>query len=159
MKQIVIVGAGAAGLMAACAAAENGHAVTVLEQNEKAGKKIYITGKGRCNFTNTCELPVFFEHVVTNPRFLYSALNAFDQQDAVRFFEDGGCPVKVERGNRAFPVSDHASDITATFLRALKKHGAEVVYHARVTEILTELVEGNEGTTCFKQVLPNEPSK
>ncbi|MBO5565115.1 MAG: NAD(P)/FAD-dependent oxidoreductase [Lachnospiraceae bacterium] len=138
MKQVVVIGAGAAGLMAACAAAENGHTVTILEQNEKAGKKIYITGKGRCNFTNTCDLPVFFDHVVTNPRFLYSALYAFDQQDAMRFFEDHGCPVKVERGDRAFPVSDHASDITATFLRVLKQYGVKILYHTKVTKILTE---------------------
>lgn len=141
-KKIVVIGAGAAGLMAAQGAAESGAQVTVLEKNEKAGRKIYITGKGRCNFTNACDTQDFFQNVVTNPRFLYSAVYGFDAQAVMAFFEENGCPVKVERGNRAFPVSDHASDITAALLRSLKKAGVRISYHSEVDRILVQETEG-----------------
>ncbi len=138
MSRVIVIGAGASGLMAAAAAAENGHEVLVLERNEKAGKKIYITGKGRCNLTNACEPADFFTHIVRNPRFLYSAIYDFDAASMMAFLKANGCPVKTERGNRVFPVSDHASDVTAAILRYLHKKKVQIRYHSRVTEILTQ---------------------
>ena len=132
---IVVIGAGAAGLMAAAAASEAGAQVTVLEHNEKAGKKIYITGKGRCNFTNACDTQNFFRSVVRNPKFLYSALYDFDQQQMIRFLENNGCPTKVERGNRAFPQSDHASDVTAALVRCCQRNGVKFSYRTEVSRI------------------------
>lgn len=140
MSKIIVIGAGASGLMAAAAAAQNGNEVTVLEKNEKAGKKIYITGKGRCNFTNDCETQDFFSHVVSNPRFLYSAVYGFDHDAVKQYMEDGGCPVKTERGERCFPVSDHASDITKALLKHLEKLPVWVCYKTTVSEVLTEPV-------------------
>lgn len=138
-KDVIVIGAGAAGLMAAAAASENGHRVTVLEKNEKAGKKIYITGKGRCNLTNDCATEDFFANVPRNYKFLYSAVYGFDHDMVKDFFEKNGCPVKVERGNRVFPVSDHASDVTAALLRCLQRNGVNIRYHTAVRQILTSV--------------------
>ncbi len=112
MKNVAVIGAGASGLMAAYAAAKNGNKVTVFEKNEKCGKKIYITGKGRCNVTHDCDEQEFLQNVVSNPKFLTGAIYALSPAATVRFFEDGGLKLKVERGARIFPVSDKASDIT-----------------------------------------------
>ena len=141
-KHIVVVGAGAAGLMAACAAADRGAAVTILEKTEKAGKKIYITGKGRCNLTNACGLQEFWGHVVSNPKFLYSAVYGYDQQQVMQFMEDNGCPVKTERGERVFPVSDHASDVTRALLAHLRGRNVQIRYHCPVKRILTAEKDG-----------------
>ena len=149
-RKVIVIGAGAAGLMAACAAAENGNRVTVIEKNEKAGKKIYITGKGRCNLTNDCDTVDFFSHVARNHRFLYSAVYGFDHDMVKEFFEKNGCPVKVERGSRVFPVSDHASDVTAALLRQIKRNGGEILYHTAVEQILTE--ENGEGLQTVRGV-------
>ena len=111
MNKVIVIGGGAAGLMAALSAAEAGASVLLLEGNEKLGKKIYITGKGRCNVTNACEPAAFMNKVVKNPRFLFSALNAFGPEDMMALLERLGCPVKVERGDRVFPVSEKASDV------------------------------------------------
>ena len=135
-KKIVIIGAGAAGLMAAAAASGSGGRVIVLEKNEKAGKKIYITGKGRCNLTNTCDPSDFFDHVVRNPKFLYSSVYGFDAGAVMAFMEGNGCPVKTERGGRVFPVSDHASDVTRALLNCIRKNGAEIRYNTQVKDIL-----------------------
>ena len=124
-------------MMAAVSAAQSGHSVLLLEKNEKLGKKIYITGKGRCNFTNACGREEFFENVMSNPRFFYSAYSAFSSEDAMSFFEQNGMPVKVERGNRAFPVSDHASDVTKALADAMKRLNVTVRLHAEVSGILT----------------------
>ena len=121
MKKIIVIGGGAAGMAAAIAAAENGCAATIYEKNEKLGKKIYITGKGRCNVTNDCDMEGLFDSVVTNSRFLYSAFYGFSNQDMKDFLEANGCHVKVERGNRVFPVSDRASDVTSAFARRLRE--------------------------------------
>ncbi|MQN00629.1 MAG: aminoacetone oxidase family FAD-binding enzyme [Lachnospiraceae bacterium] len=136
--KIIIVGAGAAGLAAAVSAAEKGADVTILERNEKAGKKIYITGKGRCNFTNAAPIDDFYQNIVTNPRFLYSAFAYFNNQDLKKFIEDAGVPTKVERGGRMFPQSDHASDITRAFTDTLKKLKVKIIYNTRVLGILCE---------------------
>lgn len=137
-KKIIVIGAGAAGLMAAAAAADAGAEVLVLEKNEKAGKKIYITGKGRCNFTNACETAEFFGNVVRNPKFLYSAVYGFDQQQMIDFLEENGCRTKIERGRRAFPLSDHASDVTKALTDHLRKKKVSIQYHQTVTNILVK---------------------
>ena len=115
--RIIVIGGGAAGMMAAAAAAEEGAEVTLLEKNDRLGKKIYITGKGRCNVTNACEREEFFTHIFRNPRFLYSAFGRFSNEDMAAFVEAHGTRLKTERGQRVFPVSDHASDI----IKALKR--------------------------------------
>ena len=134
--KIIVIGAGAAGLMAACAASDAGADVTIYEHNEKAGKKIFITGKGRCNFTNACAAADFFQNVPRNPKFLYSALYDFDAQAMIRFLEENGCPTKVERGRRAFPLSDHAFDVTDALVRHCRKNGVKIVFHCGVKDIL-----------------------
>ena len=140
-KSAIIVGGGAAGMFVSVQLAKNGFSVTLLEKNEKLGKKIFITGKGRCNFTNACTRDIFFSSVMRNPRFLYSAYAAFDPDDAIRFFEDAGMPVKVERGQRAFPVSDHAYDVTDALKRQMKRYGVTVRLHTEVSSLITETVE------------------
>ena len=125
-------------MFAALGAAEAGHRVTILEQNEKPGKKIYITGKGRCNLTNACDTEEIFAHVPRNAKFLYSAIYTYDNFRVMEFFEANGMPVKTERGNRVFPVSDHSSDVISTLQKALEKAGVEVLLHAKVTEILSK---------------------
>ena len=125
-------------MFAALGAAEAGHRVTILEQNEKPGKKIYITGKGRCNLTNACDTEEIFAHVPRNAKFLYSAIYTYDNFRVMEFFEANGMPIKTERGNRVFPVSDHSSDVISTLQKALEKAGVEVLLHAKVTEILSK---------------------
>lgn len=120
MGHLIVVGAGAAGMMAAGAALERGHTVTLLEHEEKPGKKILVTGKGRCNVTNDCTQEEFLANVRTNPRFLYSAFSAFDTRAAMELFERLGVPLKVERGRRVFPVSDKAEDIRRALARYAK---------------------------------------
>lgn len=138
MSNIIVIGGGPAGMFAAIAAAENGHNVTLLEKNEKLGKKLYITGKGRCNITNASDMEVLFANVMTNAKFLYSAFYAYDNQRVIDFFEENGLATKVERGNRVFPVSDHSSDVIATLAKVLRQKGVEVCLHTEVREILTE---------------------
>ncbi len=133
---IIIVGAGAAGMMAACAAAARGAKVLVLEKNEKAGKKIYITGKGRCNFTNLCDTEDFFSNVPRSASFLYSSVYGFDAHAVRDWFEEHGVRTKEERGQRAFPLSDHASDITRCLVREMERLGVEVWLNTEVKEIL-----------------------
>ena len=136
MSRVITVGGGAAGMMAAYAAAEHGHSVVLLEQNGKLGKKLYITGKGRCNVTNACEQDKFFENIVTNPKFLYSAFYGFDNRQMMSLLNEAGCQLKVERGERVFPVSDHASDVTAALQRLLQQKKVEIRLHAKVKELL-----------------------
>ena len=141
MSNVIVIGGGAAGLMAGYAAGICGHQVTILEKNEKLGKKIYITGKGRCNFTNACDTEDFFKNVVSNPKFLYSALYTFSPDSMIGFVESQGIPTKVERGNRAFPESDHASDITKALEKAIKEYGVNVRLRTEVKDIL---IDGNK---------------
>lgn len=130
-RRVAIVGGGAAGLAAAISASRAGAEVLLLEKNEKLGKKIYITGKGRCNVTNACPREEFFENVVRNPKFLYSSFSAFDNAALMELLESSGCPLKTERGMRVFPASDKASDVT----RALVKNCSEVSIRLN-TEVL-----------------------
>ncbi len=143
MKQVIVIGGGAAGMMAAIGAAKEGARVTLLEQNEKTGKKIFITGKGRCNLTNACEQEDFFSHVISNGKFLYSAFYQMDNQSVMDFFENAGCRLKVERGDRVFPVSDHSSDVIAALNRQMEKEGIKVCLHTKVKELLTTVESGN----------------
>ena len=135
MKKIAVIGCGAAGMMAALAAAESGGSVTIFEKNEKPGKKIYITGKGRCNVTNACQVEDYFGFVKRNPRFLYSAVYSYDNSAVMDFFESHGCKLKVERGDRVFPVSDHSSDIINTLYRAIVKAGVDVQFGTTVNSV------------------------
>lgn len=143
MSNVIVTGGGAAGMMAAYAAAERGHSVLLLEKNEKLGKKLFITGKGRCNVTNACGQDELFENVVSNPKFLYSAFYDFDNRQVMELIENAGCPLKVERGERVFPVSDHSSDIIAALERLLRKAGVEVRLRTAVSEVLVR-----EGRAC-----------
>ena len=151
MKKVIIIGGGAAGMMAAIAASDAGASVSLIEKNEKLGKKIYITGKGRCNVTNAGEMETLFANCVSNPKFLYSAFYRFDNRSVMDFLEKAGCPLKVERGDRVFPVSDHASDVIAALSRELRRRDVEILLNCRVKEILTEvkgvlLADGRELT-------------
>ncbi len=138
MGKIIVVGGGAAGMMAAITAARNGHKVTLLEKNEKLGKKLYITGKGRCNLTNACDTEELFQNVLRNRKFLYSAIYSFSNWQVMDFFEQQGLALKTERGQRVFPQSDHSSDVIQALQRALKQVGVQIQLYAQVTEILTE---------------------
>lgn len=138
MSKVLVIGGGAAGMMAAYAAGMCGHEVTLLEQNEKLGKKIYITGKGRCNFTNASPLEDIMQAVVSNPKFLYSAFYTFSNDAVMDFFENQGMSYKIERGNRAFPVSDHASDVIRALERAMKEQNVHIRLYTQVRELLIE---------------------
>lgn len=125
-------------MFAAIAAAEAGHAVTLLEKNEKLGKKLFITGKGRCNITNAGDIDTLFANVMTNSKFLYSAFYGYDNQRVMEFFEKNGLRIKVERGNRVFPVSDHSSDVIAALQRVLREKGVEILLHTEAASLLYE---------------------
>ena len=136
MSKVLIIGGGAAGMMAGVSAARNHHEVHILEKNEKLGKKVFITGKGRCNVANACDTEELFPAVMSNPKFLYSGFYSFGPQDVMNFFEEAGVPLKVERGNRVFPQSDHSSDIIRALECELKKARAKVHLHTTVKEIV-----------------------
>ena len=135
--KVLVIGAGPAGMMAAGAAAENGVDVVIVEKNQRVGRKLAITGKGRCNITNFCDNETFIAHVTSNPRFLYSAVNRFSCYDTVAFFEDRGLATKVERGNRVFPVSDKALDVVDTLYEYLRELGVRFI-HQEVKGLLIE---------------------
>ena len=126
-KKVVVIGAGAAGLISAGAAAENDASVTIIEKNKRVGRKIMITGKGRCNVTNNCDVQTFINNVPVNGRFLYSAINNFTPQDVMDFFEEQGLPLKTERGNRVFPLSDKALDVVDTLNNYVTDLGCTIV--------------------------------
>ncbi len=136
MKKVIVIGGGAAGMMAAVAAADAGAKVTIYEKNEKLGKKLFITGKGRCNVTNAGDMENLFANVMSNEKFLYSAFYTYDNRAVMDFLEKAGCPLKVERGDRVFPVSDHSSDIIAAFQRELRKRDVEIVLNCGVKKLL-----------------------
>ena len=134
---VIVIGGGAAGCMAAGAAARQGHRVTVVERNPRPARKVMITGKGRCNVTNNCDIDTFIRHVPENGRFLYSALNAFTPQDTMALFEELGVALKTERGNRVFPVSDKAVDIVDGLVKYAKTGGARFM-QGRATELVIQ---------------------
>jgi hypothetical protein len=140
MSNVLIIGGGAAGMMAGIAAAEAGHKVQIFEKNEKLGKKIFITGKGRCNLTNACDVEELFQNVVHNAKFLYSAFYGFTNDDMMAFAEANGCPVKTERGNRVFPVSDRSSDVIGALTSRLRKLKVDVHLNEEVADI--QLTDG-----------------
>ena len=133
----IIIGGGPAGMFAAITAAQLGEKVLLLEANDRLGKKLLITGKGRCNVTNHCSAEEVLRNVPRNGRFLYSAMNAFDPEKIIRFFEENGCPLKTERGNRVFPVSDKSASVLDCLTRLMKRYGV-TVQTARARHILTE---------------------
>lgn len=134
---VAVIGGGAAGMMASLFAARNGARVTLLERNDKLGRKVYITGKGRCNVTNDCALDEFLRETPRNPRFLYSALTFFSPRDMMALLASAGCPVMVERGRRVFPVSEKASDVTRALQRLMTEAGVHTVTGARAASIDT----------------------
>lgn len=138
MSRVIIVGGGAAGMMAGIFAARNGHEVHIYEKNDKLGKKLFITGKGRCNITNAGDMETLFASVLSNPKFLYSGFYSFTNEQAVGFFEELGVKTKVERGNRVFPVSDHSSDVIGAMDRELKRLHAGIHLNSEVKELKIE---------------------
>ncbi len=134
-KEIIVAGGGASGMMVAAAAAECGCSVLLLERNEKLGKKLYITGKGRCNITNACETQDLFKQVLRNPKFLYSAFYTYDNFRVMDFFEKQKVPLKTERGGRVFPVSDHSSDVIRGLEGAMRRLGVKVLLNTRIVSI------------------------
>lgn len=158
MSKVLVVGGGAAGMFAAIFAAYNGNEVHIFEKNEKLGKKLYITGKGRCNITNTCDMDTLFASVVTNSKFLYSSFYGYTNHDVVDFFERIGVSTKTERGSRVFPVSDHSSDVIAGLTRELNQLGVEIHLRTGVKKIVgkeqfeyIELQDGRkvQGDACI----------
>lgn len=135
MSKCIVIGGGAAGMLAAYSAAKHGHQVILLEKNEKLGKKVFITGKGRCNVTNACDVEDLFKNVISNPKFLYSSFYSFDNQAIVELLQEYGCMTKVERGERVFPVSDHSSDVISALHRALKAYNVDIRLHTEVSEL------------------------
>ena len=138
MSKVIVIGGGAAGTVAAIFAARNGHRVELFEKNEKIGKKLFITGKGRCNVTNAGEMDALFDAVKSNPKFLYSAFYSFTNEQAMDFFEELGVRLKVERGNRVFPQSDHSSDIINALKHELERLGVEIHLCTEVKDVLVE---------------------
>lgn len=138
MSKVIIIGGGAAGMAAAIGAAQLGHSVAVYEKNEKLGKKVYITGKGRCNVTNACDTEDLFANMVTNGKFLYSAIYGFTNFDIMELLESAGCKLKTERGNRVFPVSDKSSDVILALERVMKSLHVEIHLNEPVKDLICE---------------------
>lgn len=136
MSKVVIVGGGAAGMMASIAAASNGHQVILFEKNEKLGKKLYITGKGRCNITNAGDMEDLFNNILTNKKFMYSSLYGFTNWDMMTLLNENGLATKIERGNRVFPESDKSSDVINTMQKIMRKEGVDIHFNAEVTKVL-----------------------
>lgn len=136
--KVIVVGGGAAGMMAAIWAARNNNQVVLIEQNEKLGKKLFITGKGRCNFTNACDIEDLFSNVVTNSKFMYSSFYSFSNQQVMDFFEELGLKYKVERGNRVFPASDHSSDVIKALEKELRRLKVDVLLNTKVDGLIIE---------------------
>ena len=136
--KVIVIGGGASGMVASYFFAKNGNEVTLIEKNEKLGKKLYITGKGRCNLTNDCSVEDFLNNVVSNPKFLLSSINNFTPEDTMNFFESLGLPLKTERGNRVFPLSDKSSDVIKVLEKALISLGVEIRFNENVLDLIVE---------------------
>nr|MBO4517763.1 NAD(P)/FAD-dependent oxidoreductase [Clostridia bacterium] len=155
MYNVIVIGGGAAGMFAAYSAAKCGKSVALLEKNEKLGKKLYITGKGRCNLTNNVSVSDFLNNVVRNPKFLYGALSELSPTDVINFFEEHGCALKTERGNRVFPESDKASDITKTLQNVLIKSGVKIFLNTAALKI--DIKDGKVcGVKTESEIIPCE---
>ena len=137
-KKVIVVGGGAAGLMAAGTAAQRGASVTIIEKNKRVGRKIMITGKGRCNITNNCDVQTYIQNVPVNGKFLYSAINNFTPENTIAFFEDLGLKTKTERGNRVFPESDKAVDVVDTLKGFVTDGGCEIVEDAATAIVIED---------------------
>ena len=146
MSKVLIVGGGAAGMMAAVTAARQGDEVSLFEKNEKLGKKLFITGKGRCNITNAADIEAFFRAMNSNAKFMYSGFYSFTNDQVIQFFEDLGVQTKIERGDRVFPVSDHSSDVINALSREMKRLGVQIYLHSEVRELLIEELSDADGT-------------
>lgn len=138
MSKVLIIGGGAAGMMAGVFAARNGHDVHIFEKNEKLGKKLFITGKGRCNITNAADMEMLFNAVVTNPKFLYSGFYSFTNEQVITFFEELGVKTKIERGDRVFPQSDHSSDVIQALYRELQRLHVSISLNTEVEKVLVK---------------------
>ncbi|MCR5300946.1 MAG: NAD(P)/FAD-dependent oxidoreductase [Lachnospiraceae bacterium] len=147
---VCVVGGGPAGMMAAIEAAGYNDKVMLFEQNEKLGKKLFLTGKGRCNLTNACSVEELFANIATNRKFLFSAFYGFDNSETIRFFNDRGLETKVERGLRVFPVSDHSSDVIKILRRELERKNVEVYLNTKVTKLLTDEISGSISGVIIK---------
>lgn len=151
MKNMIVIGAGAAGMMTAIQASER-YKVTLIEQNEKAGKKLFITGKGRCNVTNDSDEETFLRNVVTNPKFLYSAIGSYNQSAVISDFQSWGVELKTERGNRVFPVSDHSSDIIKALTDEMARRNVKIMYNTRVLGLITKPYESDNPQDKYEYV-------
>ena len=148
MYDVIVVGCGAAGMMAGITLAEKGKKVIILEKNEKPGKKLFITGKGRCNLTNNCDKDELYKNVVSNPKFLFSSFDNFDSYKTMDFFEkELGLNIKTERGNRVFPVSNHSSDVINVLQRKLNKLGVKIRLNCEVKDIITKPVDISDNSS------------
>lgn len=156
---VVIIGGGASGMMTSIFAGRNGHRVIVLDHNEKLGKKLYITGKGKCNLTNNSPIETHLDNIITNSKFMYSALNAFSPQDTIDFFEENGLPLRTERGDRVFPKSDKSSDVIKTLERTMTRYGVEVSLNEEIESVKKEdnlfniLCRGGITYTCTSLIV------
>lgn len=151
-QKIAIIGGGAAGMMAGIMLADKGYKPVIYEKNDKLGRKLFITGKGRCNLTNNCSKEELFQNVVTNPKFMFSAFNSFDSSDAMNFFENLGLKIKTERGGRVFPESDHSSDVINVMSTKLKRLGVEIYLNTEVIDIITEDYTDEDNNKITKRV-------
>ena len=143
MRDLIVVGGGPAGMMAAVTAARNDKRVCLIEKNDKLGKKLFITGKGRCNFTNACGVEELLDHVLTNKKFLFGAFYSFDSEAVIDFFEGLGVRHKVERGGRVIPASDHSSDVIRALEKELKRLSVEIMLNTRLKELVIK-----DGRVC-----------
>ena len=159
MSRVIIAGGGAAGMAAGIAAARKGHQVHIYEKNEKLGKKVYITGKGRCNVTNACETEDLLKGVVTNSRFLYSSFYGFTNQDIMDVLEKAGCPLKTERGGRVFPVSDKSSDVLKALTGILRRLDVEIHLNQPAEGLILERDSQSGETLCRGIFLPGRFEK
>ncbi|PKM50061.1 MAG: aminoacetone oxidase family FAD-binding enzyme [Firmicutes bacterium HGW-Firmicutes-7] len=159
MNQVLVIGGGPAGIMAAIMAARNNKKVILLEKNDKLGKKLFITGKGRCNITNICDVEGLLESTLTNRKFMYSAYYSFDSHAVIEFFEKIGLKTKVERGNRAFPLSDKSSDVIKVLQNEMERLGVEIFYNMEVKDMIldqgcvTQIITRSRTFDCDKVIL------
>ena len=151
MKKVAIIGGGAAGMMAAICLARQQYEVVLFEKNEKLGKKLFITGKGRCNLTNDCSVSDLLANVVTNSKFMYSAFHGFDSAGVIEYFESIGLKTKTERGNRVFPASDHSSDVLKVLNKQLELLHVDVKLLTTVTKILTNPYSPEDEKSKYEQ--------